>query len=547
MRHLPPKQIPRKIPSLNYDYIQIDSINWGMDSNSRLTLEIKMKFFFLALFVFYASSFAAEKPNILFILADDLGYGDVGCYNPESKVPTPHLDQLAKEGIRFTDAHSPSTVCTPTRYSILAGRMAFRLNYRGVFTGVGGPCLINPGRLTVASLLKQQGYATAMFGKWHVGLTAFDKEGKPIHQNGLPAVRRIDYSRALKGGPVDHGFDHFFGTASCPTTDWLYAYIDGNNIPVPPTQIVDRTPLPKHPYSRDNRPGMIAPGFDLEEVDMVFLDKSLKFLEQHSKNTAKKPFFLFHSMQAVHLPSFAGDAFKGKTKAGPHGDFIFEMDHVVGELMKALKKYGMAENTLVVFSSDNGPEVPTTIAMRRDHKHDGARPWRGVKRDQWEGGHRVPFIARWPGRIKPGSTSGQTVCLTDLMATAAAITGAKLPNNVAEDSYNILPALLGENKPIREYTLHQTMSLALAIRKGNWKYLDHKGSGGNNYNRGGEWGMKQYALPEKSPKSPGQLYDLTKDPGETTNLYFEKPEMVEELKAKLEEAKKSGRSAPARN
>jgi arylsulfatase A-like enzyme len=547
MRHLLPKQIPRKIPSLNYDYIQIDSINWGMDSNSRLTLEIKMKFFFLALFVFYASSFATERPNILFILADDLGYGDVGCYNPESKVPTPHLDQLAKEGIRFTDAHSPSTVCTPTRYSILAGRMAFRLNYRGVFTGVGGPCLINPGRLTVASLLKQQGYATAMFGKWHVGLTAFDKEGKPIHQNGLPAVRRIDYSRALKGGPVDHGFDHFFGTASCPTTDWLYAYIDGNNIPVPPTQIVDRTPLPKHPYSRDNRPGMIAPGFDLEEVDMVFLDKSLKFLAQHAKESPEKPFFLFHSMQAVHLPSFAGDAFKGKTKAGPHGDFIFEMDHVVGELMEALKKYGMAENTLVVFSSDNGPEVPTSIAMRRDHKHDGARPWRGVKRDQWEGGHRVPFIARWPGRIKPGSTSGQTICLTDLMATAAAITEAKLPNNVAEDSYNILPALLGEDKPIREYTLHQTMSLALAIRKGNWKYLDHKGSGGNNYNRGGEWGMKQYALPEKAPKAPGQLYDLAKDPGETTNLYFEKPEMVEELKAKLEEAKKSGRSAPARN
>jgi arylsulfatase A-like enzyme len=252
-------------------------------------------------------------------------------------------------------------------------------------------------------------------------------------------------------------------------------------------------------------------------------------------------------MQAVHLPSFAGAAFKGKTQAGPHGDFIFEMDHVVGELMKALKKHGMTENTLVVFSSDNGPEVPTSIAMRRDHKHNGARPWRGIKRDQWEGGHRVPFIARWPGRIKPGSTSSQTICLTDLMATAAAITGAKLPNNVAEDSYNILPALLGGNKSIREYTLHQTMSLALAIRKGKWKYLDHKGSGGNNYNGGGEWGMKQYALPEKAPKAPGQLYDLAKDPGETTNLYFEKPEMVEELKAKLEEAKKTGRSAPIRN
>jgi len=424
--------------------------------------------------------------------------------------------------------------------------MAFRLNYRGVFTGVGGPCLINPGRLTVASLLKQQGYVTAMFGKWHVGLTAFDKEGKPIHQNGLSAVRRIDYSRALKGGPVDHGFDHFFGTASCPTTDWLYAFIDGNRIPVPPTQIVDRTPLPKHPYSRDNRPGMIAPGFDLEEVDMVFLDKSLKFLENHAKSAAKKPFFLFHSMQAVHLPSFPGDAFKGKTKAGPHGDFIFEMDHIVGELMKALKKNGMDKNTLVIFSSDNGPEVPTTIAMRRDHKHDGARPWRGVKRDQWEGGHRVPFIARWPGKIKANSISDQTVCLTDIMATVAAITETKLPNNVAEDSYNILPALLGGSEPVRQYTLHQTMSLALAIRKGQWKYLDHKGSGGNNYNRGGEWGMKQFALPEKAPSAFGQLYDLETDPGETTNLYLEKPEIVAELKSKLEEFKRTRRSAPNR-
>jgi arylsulfatase A len=201
----------------------------------------------------------------------------------------------------------------------------------------------------------------------------------------------------------------------------------------------------------------------------------------------------------------------------------------------------------VIFSSDNGPEVPTSIAMRRDHKHNGARPWRGVKRDQWEGGHRVPFIARWPGKIKAGSTSKQTICLTDLMATAAAITQAKLPNNSAEDSYNILPALLGqETKPIRQYTLHQTMSLALAIRKGDWKYLDHKGSGGNNYARPGEWGMKQYTLPEKAPDALGQLYNLKTDPGETTNLYFKHPKIVKTLKAKLEQFKKSGRSAPVR-
>ena len=546
MRHLPPKEVLQKRPSLDCGHIRIASINWRMDSNSQLVFTMKT-LFLSVLCALGVSASAAAKPNILFILADDLGYGDVGCYNAQSKVPTPHLDQLAKEGIRFTDAHSPSTVCTPTRYSVLTGHMAFRLNYRGVFTGVGGPCLITKDRLTLPGMLRQKGYETAMFGKWHVGLTAFDKEGKPIHQNGLPAVRRIDYSRPFVGGPIDRGFDHFFGTASCPTTDWLYAFIDGNRVPVPPTRIVDRAPLPKHPYSRDNRPGMIAPDFDLEEVDMVFLEKSLKYLENHAKSTSKKPFFLFHSMQAVHLPSFAGDAFKGKTKAGPHGDFLFEMDYIVGELMEALKRHGMTKNTLVIFSSDNGPEVPTSIAMRRDHNHNGARPWRGVKRDQWEGGHRVPFIARWPGKIKAGSTSKQTICLTDLMATAAAITKAKLPNNSAEDSYNILPALLGQDtKPIRQYTLHQTMSLALAIRKGDWKYLDHKGSGGNNYARPGEWGMKQYTLPEKAPDALGQLYNLKTDPGETTNLYFKHPKIVKTLKAKLEQFKKSGRSAPVR-
>ena len=491
-------------------------------------------------------SYAAQRPNIVLILADDLGYGDVGCYNPDSKVPTPHLDKLASEGIRFTDAHSPSTVCTPTRYSILTGRMAFRTGMRGVFTGAGGPCMIEAERTTLGGLLQRQGYTTALFGKWHVGMTFHDKAGKPINQNGLQAVRRIDYARPIPDAPIHRGFDHFFGTVCCPTTDWLYAYVDGDRIPVPPTHIVDRTPLPKHPYSRDNRPGMIAPGFNLEEVDLVFLRKSQEFLTRHAKETPDKPFFLFHSMQAVHLPSFPADAFKGRTQAGPHGDFLFEMDHIVGALMEALHQHGFADNTLVIFTSDNGPEVPTTIAMRRDHGHDGARPWRGVKRDQWEGGHRVPFIARWPGRIQAGTTSDQTLCLTDLLATAAAITGAKLPATAAEDSYNLLPALLGKDntKPIREYTLHQTISLALAIRHGDWKYLDHKGSGGNNYARGGEWGMKPFALPEKAPGALGQLYNLKADPGETDNLYFKHPQIVEQLKAKLEHFKQSGRSAP---
>jgi len=493
-----------------------------------------------------AAAAANDRPNIVFILADDLGYGDVACYNPESKVPTPNLDALAAEGVRLTDAHSPATVCTPTRYSLLTGRMAFRTGMGGVFTGAGGPCLIEPGRLTLPQMLREKGYATACFGKWHVGLTFFDKQGEPIHRSGLEGVKRIDYSRPIPDSPIHRGFDQFYGTACCPTTDWLYAYIDGDRIPVPPTHIVDRTPLPKHPYSRDNRPGMIAPNFDLEEVDLVFLERSREFLQQHVKAHPKQPFFLFHSAQAVHLPSFPADRFKGKTKAGPHGDFIFELDYVVGELMKTLKRLGVADNTLVMFSSDNGPEVSTTLHMRADHGHDGARPWRGMKRDNWEGGHRVPFIARWPGRIKPGSTCDDTICLTDVMATCAAIVGAELPDVAAEDSFSMLPALLGEERaePVRTYTLHQTIRLALGIRRGPWKLLDHKGSGGNRYR--GNPSLEPLMIEDTAPDAPGQLYNLDSDPGETVNLYLKQREIAAELKARLEESKATGRSAPSR-
>ncbi len=476
------------------------------------------------------------KPNILLILADDLGYGDVGCYNPESKVPTPHLDRLARDGMRFTDAHSPSTVCTPTRYSLLTGEMAFRINYRGVFAGVGGPCLIKKNQLTLPQMLRARGYATAMTGKWHVGLSFFDKDGQRITKGGVEGVKMIDYSRAIPDAPIHRGFDRFFGTACCPGTDYLYAFIDGDRIPVPPTGMLDKSKLPKHPYAFDNRAGMIAPDFDLEEVDLLFLKKSREFLEQHAKSQPEKPFFLLHSTHAAHLPSFAAKQFQGSTKAGPHGDFIHELDSIVGELMKTLERLGMAENTVVMLSSDNGPETTSVIHMRADYGHDGARPWRGVKRDQWEGGHRVPFIVRWPGKIAAGSTSDQTVCLTDVMATCAAMTGAALPGNAAEDSFDLLPVLLGKTSgaPARPYTLHQTISLALAIRRGPWKYLDHRGSGGNNYDKGE---LKSFALPDTAPSAPGQLYNLDTDPGETNNLYFKQPEVVRELKALLERSK----------
>ena len=495
------------------------------------------------------SVFANEPtlPNIVFILADDLGYGDVSSYNAEAKVQTPNLDKLASQGMRFTDAHSASTVCTPTRYSLLTGRMCFRTGYRGVFTGVGGPCLIEPERTTLPELLRNAGYATGMFGKWHVGLTAYDTSGMPIHQGGIEGVRNIDFSRPIDGGPVDHGFDDFYGTACCPTTDWLYAFIDGNRIPVPAQEKIDKSLYPKNSYTRDFRPGLAAKNFDASEVDLVFLEKSQAFLRTHVAEKPNKPFFLFHSMQAVHLPSIPAKQFRGMSKAGPHGDFIHQMDWIVGQIMTELESLHIADNTVIMFGSDNGPEAPTVIGMRRDHRHDGAKPWRGVKRDQWEGGHRTPFIVRWPGKIPAGTRCDQIMSLTDVFATCAAIVGERVPDNAAEDSFNMLPAMLSEtDAPIRPYMLSQTNSNALAIRRENWKYLDHKGSGGNNYERDGEWGMKQYALPEADPEAPAQLYDLTLDPGETNNRYSQHPERVAELKSLLEQSIDTGRSAPLR-
>ena len=506
----------------------------------------------------YSSSMAQNSghPNIVFILADDLGYGDVSCYNPESKVQTPNLDRLASEGIMFTDAHSPSTVCTPTRYSIMTGRMQFRTGYPGTFSAIGGPNLISRNRLTLPGMLQKKGYETALFGKWHIGVTFLDKNGEAIYKQELregdtftsgnklavEGVKQIDYSRAVPDAPIYSGFDHFYGTVASPGTSWQYAFMDGDRIPVPPTRLLNRDKLPNHEWGFDCRIGMIAPNFNHEELDMVFLEKSLNFLDNHKKRSPDKPFFLFHSFQAVHLPSFAAKQFKGKSSAGPHGDFIVQLDYIVGQLLEKIDKLGLTDNTLVIVTSDNGPEVGTVVKMREKYQHDGARPWRGFKRDNWEGGHRVPMIARWPGKIKAGRAENRTVCLTDIMATTAAIVGAKLPHDAAEDSYNILPILLDESsEEIRHFTLHQTGSLDLAIRKGDWKYLDHSGSGGNNYGAGF---LKNYKLSEMVPKAPGQLYNLKDDPGETKNLYLEFPEVVGEMKAMLAVFKESGRSAP---
>jgi arylsulfatase A len=465
---------------------------------------------------------------------------------PTRRWPTPNIDKLASEGMRFTDAHSPATVCTPSRYSLMTGQMAFRVPNGGtVFQGTGGPSLIAPGKLTLPGMLKKQGYATAAVGKWHIGLTFRDQAGEAIHSGERAAVQRIDYSRRIEGGPLDHGFDQFFGTACCPTTEWLYAFIDGDHIPVPPTGPIDKSKLPKHPYANDCRAGFIAPDFPMEEVDLVFLKKSREFIAQHARTSPKQPFFLYHATQAVHLPSFAAPEFQGKSQAGPHGDFIAEFDHIVGELMRELDKHGLADNTLVILSSDNGPEVapasstcvPITLTMAPNPgAASNAMPGKAATACPSScAGPESQSPA--PPAIKPSASPTSGHRRRDHRCT-------ELPPDAAEDSFNLLPALEGKaTAPIRPYLLTQAFGgqRTLSIRRGPWKYIAHRGSGGNNYDKGE---LKPFALPDTDPEAPAQLYDLATDPGETTNLYSKHPEVVAETEGLLEKSISEGRSAP---
>jgi arylsulfatase A len=484
---------------------------------------------------------AADHPNIVLILADDFGYGDATCYNSRGRVATPHIDRLARQGLRFTDAHSPATVCTPTRYGLLTGQMPFRIPRGGtVFTGAGGPSLIASGKPTVASLLKQQGYATWAVGKWHLGLTFRDAAGQAIHDGRSEAIQRIDFTRPVEGGPLEHGFDRFFGTACCPTTDWLYAFIDGDRIPVPPTMPLNKSGLPKHPYANDCRGGFIATDFPMQSVDQVFLERSRQLIERHLDEQPEQPFFLYHATQAVHLPSFASSRFQGQSGAGPHGDFLLELDDLVGQLTELLQRRGVLDRTLFIFTSDNGPEVDAVVNMRADHDHDGAAPWRGVKRDNWEGGHRVPLLVRWPVVVAADGVTDQLVSLTDVMATVADIAGVPLPEGSGEDSVSLLPVLRGEAAgPVRPWLVTQAFRgrQTLAIRRGRWKYLAHEGSGGNNYQ---QERLQQYSLPERLPGATDQLYDLETDPGETRNLANERREIADELRELLQQVQGSG-------
>ncbi len=448
------------------------------------------------------SAVSPNKPNIVYVLCDDLGYGDVKCLGGErSKIPPPNIDRLAAGGMIFTEAHSSSSVCSPTRYGIMTGRYNWRSHLqKGVLNGYSEP-LIAKDRLTVPAFLKQQGYETACIGKWHLGMSITQK----------------DPNAAVEDGPTTRGFDSYFGISASLDMP-PFAFIENNHFTEAPTG-----------QKQWQRKGAAAPGFDAADVLPTLTRKAVEFIAQRAK--APKPFFLYLPLTSPHTPILPTKEWQGKSGLNIYGDFVMQTDWSLAQVMDALDKAGLANNTLVIFTSDNGCSPAAKVDELESKGHFPSELRRGYKADIWDGGHRIPFIARWPGKVKDGSRTDQLICLTDLMATSAEIAGAKLPDNAGEDSVSILPALLGTaSGPLREAVVHHSIRGNFAIRQGPWKLDLCQDSGG--WSKGAP------------VDTPGQLYDMSKDVGERANESAQHPEIASRLTALLEKYVKDGRSTP---
>ena len=456
---------------------------------------------FLLLPLLSSVALGAEKPNIVYIICDDLGYGDVHCLAPEtSKIPTPHADRLAREGMVFTDAHSGSSVCSPTRYGLMTGRYSWRTRLQsGVVQGFA-PSLIAADRPTVASFLKEQGYHTAAIGKWHLDFEYLDPETGERYAK--QDYKKPPVGARIPDGPIHRGFDYYHGFHHARDME---AVIENDRV-----------------IAHDDVINML-PRLTREAVDYI-----------HSRAGADEPFFLYVPLGSPHTPIVPTPEWEGKSGLGKYGDFVMQTDNVVGEVSAALEEHGLTNNTLFIFTSDNGCSKAAGIKQLADQGHLVSAHLRGSKADIWDGGHRIPFIVRWPGKVEPGSTSDQLICLTDLFATVAEIVGADVPAGSCEDSVSFLPALSGE--PIvstRAGVIHHSISGHFAYRQDNWKLILARGSGG--------WtSPKENEVPAGSPDA--QLYDLAADPSEKKNLVNEQPETVTRLLAQLKEDVFNGRS-----
>jgi len=473
----------------------------------------------LLLLTMSASVVAADKPNIVYILCDDLGYGDLRCLNPQrGKIATPHADRLAAEGMIFTDAHSSSSVCTPTRYGILTGRYNWRTRLQASVLGGFSLPLIAADRLTVPTFLKQHGYATACIGKWHLGMTMPAKPGVS-YQDKIEdsSAEQFDVNGRIADGPTARGFDYYFGiSASLDMTP--FAYIENDRFTQPPTAI-----------KKWVREGPAAPDFEAVDVLPTFTRKAVEYI-----GNAQQPFFLYLPLASPHTPIVPSKPWQGKSGLSDYADFVMETDATLGEVMKALEKKGVANNTLLIFTSDNGCSPAANTKFLEEQGHFASAHYRGYKADIFDGGHRVPFIVRWPAKVKAGTGSDQLVCLTDLMATCAGIVGAKLPDNAGEDSVSFLPALRGKTWP--RAVVHHSINGSFAIREGNWKLELCADSGG--------WSAPRPGSKEAHELPPTQLYDMANDPGERANVWKEQPDIVARLTKLLEKYVADGRSTP---
>ncbi|MDB4259858.1 arylsulfatase [Akkermansiaceae bacterium] len=490
------------------------------------------------------SPLAAKQPNILILYADDLGYGDLGCYNPDTKIPTPHLNQLAKESMSFTDGHSSSGICTPSRFALLTGRHHWR-DFHGI-VNVFGSSVFKPERLTLPEMLQEKGYHTAGIGKWHLGWDWDAVRNKEVKASIVIDGKRkkqqlgpdaFDWSRPIPDGPLAHGFDHYFGDTVINFPP--YCWIEDDKVVKAPDTIMDSKKW--KPIKEGNwecRPGPMITGWDPYENIPTTTKKGVEYIKAQSKT--EQPFFLYFAYPSPHAPIIPNDEFDGKSQAGPYGDLVNETDHSIGQLLAALKESGQAENTIVIFSADNGPEH---YAYQRDTKYDhwSAHPFRGLKRDIYEGGHHVPFIVKVPGVTKPGSRSDALVSQIDIMATLAAITGYELPDkNAAEDSHDLLPLLKGDVASVRSTHIHNTNKNAYAIRDGDWVLVDAKS--GYHSPRKKDW-EKKHDYPSEERKTP-KLFNLKEDIGQRNDLAPNMPDKVKELQSLLKKIREQGYSAP---
>jgi arylsulfatase A len=489
------------------------------------------------------------KPNILVILADDLGYGDVQCYNPErGKIPTPHIDKLAAQGMRFTDGHSSSGVCSPSRYTLLTGRYHWRTRLQGGIVGVFGEPLIAPDRMTIGTLAKQQGYHTACIGKWHLGWDwPITKEQRPSLSPGkqpadeatraakkaaaasavaspeqIAAWHEI-FTKPIAGGPSTRGFDLYFGT---DIPNWPpFCFIENDRTLGIPTEFLPRELMGNNQASNQ---GPALKDWKLTGILPTLGDRAARFITESARKS--EPFLVYLPLTSPHTPLAVNPEWKGKSHLNLFADFVMETDAVVGRVLDALEKSGAAENTLVIFTSDNGCAPYIGVKDLETMGHYPSGPLRGYKADAWEGGHRVPFIVRWPGTVKPGSLCHQLVYQADFLRTFADVFGVKLPDNAGEDSFSLLPLLKGDDKAIRENAVSASIHGTPAVRSGSWKYIPAPGSGG--WGTGGD------------QSQPVQLYNLADDISESKNLAAAMPEKVAEMKALMEKLITDGRSTP---